>query len=419
MKIVMLNTSDRQGGAAIAASRLREALIQNGVDVTMIVREKTSDDPGILSVNDSWLRRKLNLFRFGWERLVIFTRNGFSRKKLFQVSIADTGIDFSKIPEVRNADIIHLHWINQGLLSLEGLRKLFALGKPIVWTLHDMWPLTGICHHAWTCERYQTECGRCPFLGSTKAEDLSTRIFREKKKIYNDNLTLVPVSRWLQEKCSASALTHGLTATVIPNTIDTKFFTPGNKAESRRKLGLPVDKKIVVMGAARIDDPIKGFALLKEALEQLDPKRQDDLLLVLFGTIKDEDGILFDLPVDFNWQNRISDPDQLKALYRSADVVVSSSHYETFGQTLSEAMACGCPAVSFGNSGQQDIIDHLQNGYLARYPDATDLAAGIQWILDSPAPEELSRAAREKTLRSFTIAQVGQQYLSLYQSLLK
>ena len=419
MKIVMLNTSDRQGGAAVAASRLREALIRSGVDVTLIVREKTSDDPGVISVNDSWFRRKLDLFRFLWERLVIFTRNGFSRKKLFQVSIADTGTDFSKIPEVRNADIIHLHWINQGLLSLEGLRKLAALGKPIVWTLHDMWPLTGICHHAWTCERYQTECGRCPFLDSQKDEDLSTRIFREKKKLYSDQFTLIPVSRWLMEKCSDSALTRSLPAMVIPNTIDTGFFTPGDKTEARRQLGLPADKKIVVMGAARIDDPIKGFALLREALEQLDAKHQDGLLLVLFGNMKDEDGLLFDLPVDFNWQNRISDPDRLRALYRSADVVISSSHYETFGQTLSEAMACGCPAVSFGNSGQQDIIDHLQNGYLAHYPDAGDLASGLRWILDSPIPEELSQAAREKILRSFTINQVSSQYLNLYQSLLK
>ncbi|MDL2230377.1 glycosyltransferase family 4 protein, partial [Alistipes sp. OttesenSCG-928-L06] len=411
MKIVMLNTSDCQGGAAVAASRLREALVRSGVGVTMVVRDKTSDDPGVVSISNTWFRRQLNRFRFLWERLVIFTRNGFSREKLFQVSVADTGADLARMREVREADIIHLHWINQGFLSLNGLRKLLSLGKPVVWTLHDMWPVTGICHHAWACERYKTECGQCPFLGSTAQNDLSTRVFRRKQALYTANLTLVPVSRWLQGRCEASALTGRLPVVTLPNTIDTERFVPGDKAEARRRLGLPSDKKIIVMGAARIDDPVKGFSLLKQALAELSPETKAASVLVLFGRFKHPEALSEPFPVEVISLGRIGEPERLPDIYRAADVAVSSSHYETFGQTLSEAMACGCPAVSFGNSGQQDIIDHLQNGYLAQYPDSADLARGIEWALHHPVPAELSRQARKKITGCFTIEKVAQQYL--------
>ena len=418
MKIVMLNTSDRQGGAAVAASRLKEALCREGIEVKMIVRDKTSDDPGVVSINNGWFRRQVNRFRFLWERWVIWTHNGFSREKLFQVSVADTGTNVSKMPEVRRADIIHLHWINQGFLSLKDLEKLMALGKPIVWTMHDMWPVTGICHHAWDCTRYRTECGKCPFLGAKYPKDLSRKVFRKKKTLSPGLLAFVPVSRWLGEKCQESAIGKGVPSVVIPNAIDTERFSPDDKSEARKKFGIPADKKMLVLGAARIDDPVKGFPLLKEALESIPESRRKNMVLFLFGRIKDPAILSGGFPVEIRYWGPVGGPDTLAAIYRAADITVSSSHYETFGQTISEAMACGCPAVSFGNSGQQDIIDHLENGWLAQYPDPQDLARGIEWVLDHPDPEELARRAREKIVALFSIEKVTGQYLSLYRSLL-
>ena len=420
MKIAMINTSDQRGGAAVAASRLKEALTRKGIGVKLIVRDKISGDPDVISVDTGWFRRKLNRFRFLWERGVIFLHNGFSRGKLFAVSIADTGADLSRRPEVREADVIHLHWVNQGLLSLRGLKKLLALGKPVVWTLHDMWPVTGICHHAWGCGRYETRCGVCPFLDSTRQKDLSTRVFRRKQKIYDcfPGLTLVPVSRWLDGKCRASVLTAGLRTQVIPNTIDAERFSPGDKIAAREKSGISAGKKVIAMGAARIDDPVKGFSLLKEALAKLSPETKEQTTLLLFGGLKDET-VLEDVPVPVVWLGTVDDPARLPEIYRAADVAVSSSHYETFGQTISEAMACGCPAVGFDNSGPCDIIDHHQNGWLARYPDAQDLARGIEWVLNHSDPATLAENARQKILDRFTIDRVAEQYIELYNSLLK
>lgn len=408
----MLNTSDRRGGAAVAASRLREAL-----GATLIVGEKLSDDPNVILLNDSWFRKKIGRFRFLWERLTIFLQNGLSRENLFKVSIANTGIDVSKLREIREADIIHLHWFNQGFLSLRDVKKLLALGKPVVWTLHDMWPATGICHHAWACVRYREGCGKCPFLNSSHENDLSARIFRRKRALYGvENLTLVPVSEWLAEKCRTSTLTAHLPVHSIPNPIDTDFFSPGDRAEARREAGLSTEKRILLMGAARIDDPVKGFALLREALEKLAPEIRENALLVLFGRIK-EPGILADLPVAVDWRGMVADARTLRTLYRAADLTVSASHYETFGQTLSEALACGCPAVAFGNSGQREVIDHRLDGWLARYPDAEEFARGIEWVLGHPDPAELAAHGRGKVVERFSAARVAEEYREVYKSL--
>ncbi len=417
MKIAMLNTSDARGGAAVAARRLKESLAEAGVEVTTIVREKMTDDPNVISLDDSWLRRKINRFRFLWERGVIFLNNGFTRRDLFTVSIADTGIDVSKRPEIQSADIIHLHWINQGFLSLRSLKKLLALGKPIVWTLHDMWPATGICHYAWTCERYQTACGTCPFLHSRRKNDLARRIQSKKKKTYNAGLQLITVSEWLAGKCRESALTAHLPVQVIPNALDTDLFSPGDRAETRRTLGIPAGKKVLVMGAARIDDPVKGFIPLKNALGKLPETLRMECLLVLFGALRDET-LLNDFPVAVDWRGPISDAQTLRDLYRAGDVFLAPSLEDNLPNTVMEALSCGTPVAGFHTGGIPELVDHGQNGRLAPRGDTDALARGIEWVLSHPAPAALSANARQKVLDRFTTDRVSAQYLALYRSLL-
>lgn len=417
MKIVLLNTSESTGGAAVAANRLMRALQKAGVFAKMLVRDKRTDDPAVVSVNTTFLKRKINFLRFAWERLVIFLHNRQDRGTLFRVSIADTGTDVSRHPLVKEADVIHLHWINQGFLSLKNIRALMRSGKPVVWTLHDLWPCTAICHYSCGCERYRTGCGACPFLHSTRPEDLSSRVFRKKAFLKESPVHLVTVSSWLKEIAEASALTRGLPVTVIPNVLDTTLFHPADRQEARRALGLPSDKKVILMGAARLNDPIKGFEYLQQALATF--RGRTDILLVLFGGIKGDDSFLADLAVPFVSMGLLTDTARIARLYAAADVTVVPSHYETFGQTLIESMACGCPAVSFNNSGQRDIIDHQTNGYLARYPDPADLAAGIEWLLSHPQPSLLAEACIRKVQAEYTEAVVARKYMDLYDRLIR
>ena len=419
MKIVILNTAERTGGAAVAANRLMKALLKSGVEVTMLVRDRKTNDEHVVALNDSSWKRRLNLFRFIWERLIIFLCNKLSRKQLFQVSIANTGTDLSKHPVIQEADIIHLHWINQGFLSLTDIQRLIQTGKPIVWTLHDMWPCTAICHHALGCERFKTECKYCSFLSSHHENDIANRVFRAKQFLNESHIHLVAVSSWLQHHAKESALTCKLKADVIPNVIDTVLFHPSDKIEARKSLSLPLDKKIILMGAACIDNPIKGFPYLIEALSLLNKRDQGHLYhLVLFGNIKGDRSFLAELPITYTWMGLLNDSTTIATLYAAADVTVVSSLYETFGQTIIEGMACGCPAVSFNNSGQTDIISHQQNGYLARYKDTEDLANGIEWVLTHNRNNELSEACLQKVNTCYSESVIAEKYKNLYKQLI-
>lgn len=419
MNILILNTSELTGGAAVAANRLMKALHREGVEVSMLVRNRNSQDKRVVSLNDGRFNRAINFIRFLFERVVIFLCNHLKRKPLFQVSIANTGIDVCKHPLVRNADVIHLHWINQGLLSLEDIKRLLALGKPVVWTMHDMWPSTAICHYAFGCEKFKDECGACPFLSSTRHKDLSNVIFNRKRFLSDSAINIVTVSSWLKRQAEASALTRSLTIDVIPNVIDTSIFKPYSKDKARAELSLPKNKRIILMGAARINDPVKGFEYLVDALRILKQSHaSDDYMLLLFGGIKGDSSFLSSIPIEYVWKGSLSDPAEIAKLYAAADVTVVSSLYETFGQTIIEGMACGCPAVTFNNSGQTDIIDHLHNGYLAKYRDAEDLASGIEWVLDNSESLRLSESCVEKVRSCYSEEVVAKQYISLYKSVI-
>jgi glycosyltransferase involved in cell wall biosynthesis len=417
MKILIISTFERAGGAAIAANRLMKALNKHGAETKMLVRDKQTDDPNVISVNTSWLKRKINFVRFAFERLVIFISNGFNYKNLFAVSIANTGTNISKHPLVREADIIHLHWINQGFLSLKNIRQLIKTGKPIVWTMHDMWAATGICHYAWGCENFENGCGNCPFLSSKKRKDLSYTTFQNKKHLLQSCIHFVAVSVWLKNMAQKNSRIENSDVSIIPNVVDISLFFTADKQLARKQFSFPSDKKIVLMGADKLNNPIKGFGYLQQALSIL-KSQGEDIFLVLFGSLKDAPSFLSSVPVEYIYMGLIRDMSILARLYAAADVTVVASLYETFGQTLIEAMACGCPVVSFDNSGQTDIVEHKVNGYLARYKDAEDLACGIRWVLSEAPYEELSRNAIRKVKQVYDETVIARQYVELYKMVL-
>lgn len=412
MRILIVNTSELTGGAAVAASRLTEALINNGVKAKMMVTEKQSCSIHVTTMGASRLSMAWN---FVFERFVIWVNNLFSRRHLFAVSIANTGTDITKTDEFREADVIHLHWINQGMLSIRSIRRIMDSGKPVVWTMHDAWPCMGICHHPYDCRNYQQGCGNCRFLRRPGAHDLSQRTMQRKlKALEGRKIYFVAVSNWLADIAKQSPITAGQTVSVVPNAISTAKFRPVDREKARQTLGLSADRQVILFGAARIDDPIKGFDYLCDALRLLKGRlmgESEQLLLILFGGIKDE-RVLSKIPIDYRYIGYVKET--LPTLYSAGDVVVSSSLYETFGQTLIEAQACGCVPVSFGNSGQRDIIDHKVSGYLADYKSAPSLADGIRWALEAHiSPADL----RRRVVSRFSESVVARSYIRLYETL--
>lgn len=414
MKVLLVNTSERRGGAAVAAQRLYKALRKAGVETSFLVRDKSTEDAHTFSVNTNGFTKKKNQLRFLWERFRIFLANGLNRPNLFRVSLANTGININKHPLVASADIIHLHWINQGFLSLRDIQRLIDTGKPIVWTMHDMWPCTGICHHARDCEKFKEQCESCFYLGSKRKKDLSFIYFSKKKALYqNAPISFVGCSQWLKTKMDQSALLPTNKKLSIPNPLDLSLFQPKDPRASRSALGLPTDKMLILFGALNVTDERKGVQYLLNAIPFLPI---EELVLVVFGEMKQE--LESSIPIPIIQMGYLHNEKDIVFLYNAVDLFVTSSLDENLPNTIMEAMACGTPCVGFNTGGIPEMIDHQVNGYVAEYEDASDLANGILWVLDNKDSKNLPAACREKVMTCYEESVVAGQYIDLYNSLL-
>ncbi len=404
MRVLIVNTSERTGGAAVAANRLMKALNNNGVKAKMLVRDKESDALTVVGLPKSPLLH----WHFLWERLVIFVRSRFSRKHLFEIDLANTGSDITRLPEFQEADVIHLHWINQGMLSLSGIHKILRSGKPVVWTMHDIWPATAICHLTLGCRSFTSTCKSCRLLPGSSG--LAQSVWRKKQRLLEDgNIFFVACSRWLESEAKASALLKGNKITSIPNPIDIHIYNRCNKQEARQRLGLPADKKLILFVSQRVTNRNKGMAYLMEACDQLKDLPQLGVV-ILGGHAEEVTTQLPTFPLGY-----VNDEHRIVDVYNAVDVFVLPSLSENLPNTIMEAMACGVPCVGFRVGGIPEEIDHKQNGYVADYRSAEDLARGIRWILTEADYESLCQHAVHKVAQNYSQQSVAIKYLDVYQ----
>ncbi len=413
MRILIVNTSERAGGAAVAASRLMEALNNNGEKARMLVRDKTTDSLTVLPVRPQWLMR----WRFLWERLTIFCRLRFQRKHLFEIDTATCGTDITKTREFREADVIHLHWVNQGMLSLKDIGCILRSGKPVVWTMHDIWPATSLCHLTFQCRSFRSACRYCPYLpGGGSEHDLSAKVWRRKQRMLEgQDVFFVACSRWLENEAKGSALLKGQHITSIPNPIDSRIFYRRDKAEARRKLGLPQDKKLLLFVAQRVTNVNKGVDYLLRACQLLadgHDSLKEQIGLVVMGGHADE--VTGGMPFASYALGYVSDEHAVADIYNAVDAFVLPSLSENLPNTIMEAMACGVPCVGFRVGGIPEEIDHQKNGYVAAYRDAEDLCRGLRWVLCEADHESLSRNAVSKVAQNYSQSSVALKYIEVY-----
>ena len=409
MKVLIVNTSYDAGGAAVAARRLQEALVLNGAEAQMLVR-----DSGF------WGR-----WHFLWERFVLFVRLGFRREHLFDIDAGISGTDITRRREFREADVIHLHWVNQGMLSFRDLRKIIRSGKAVVWTMHDAWPSTAICHLTLGCRQFTSQCRQCQYLTPTPLSRNSrssdnawlNRVWRRKQRLLRDSgITFVACSRWLEGEAKASALLRGQHIVSIPNPIDTRIFRPGDRQEARREESLPQDRLLVLFVCQRVTNAYKGMDYLIEACQQIataHPEMNDKVSVVLLGKHADE--VASQLPFPAVAPGYVADEQRMVRLYRAADVFVLPSLSENLPNTIMEAMACGVPCLGFRVGGIPEEIDHLRTGYVARYRDAADLAHGLHWLLCEADRESMARDCVRKVEQNYSQAAVAVKYTEIYQ----
>ena len=413
MRVLIVNTSERTGGAAVAANRLMEALNNNGVKTKMLVRDKESDTLTVVGLDASFRTR----WHFLWERLTILSKLHFSKKHLFEIDIANSGFDITRLREFQEADVIHLSWVNQGFLSLADIRKIIVSGKPIVWTMHDAWPSTAICHYTHGCKAFMSTCRNCRLLpGHGSDTDLAYQVWKRKKQMMEGaDISFVACSRWLEKQASQSALIRNQHITNIPNPIDTHLYKPGDQKAARQNLELPLDRRLILFVSQRVTDERKGMDYLVEALEKLvaaHPEMKDNTGVAILGGHAED--VVDKLPLPAYPLGYINDERKIVDAYRAADVFVLPSIEDNLPNTIMEAMACGVPCVGFRIGGIPEEIDHLKTGYVAEYRKSDDLMQGIHWVLCEADRDALATQSVKKVATNYSQASVALRYIEVY-----
>ena len=430
-RILLLSTRSSGGGAAHATRRLFLALREAGVEVRMLtlVGDEGNESEGIVSVCRGLIGRGYAFVLKAMERLDLIRHNDYIPQPLWRFSPASRGVNIASHAWVQWADVIHLHWINQGFLSLSAITQLQALRKPIVWTLHDLWPVTGGCHipfrffadKATLCPSLSESCVLCPLLSSeANNRGYSHQLCEQKRSLHatQSPIHYIAVSRAEAVLFDQSYLRRGLQpcsviAPPMPHLLEEKDWTRVT-VES-----YTTDVDYILVVAARLDDEVKGFSLLKQTLQHLcDLYPEGELLphLILVGEVKDKNQ-LQDMPLrTHDLGSRTAS--ELAYIYSSlASLTLSTSLYETFGQSLTESLGYGTPVIAFNAGGPSDIVQHGSNGYLVEAYDTARMAQYIYRLLRERRTQHLFDADTCKSsVRHFSPSSIAEAHLSLYDS---
>ena len=414
MRVLHVSTFESSGGAARAAHGLHVGLVAEGVDSHMLVRERQSDDPRVCVATpnevDVGVWREIALHWIHNNRTALsntFFSTGFA------------GIAAADHPLVRSADVINLHWI-PGLIDPRGIGELLALGKPVVWTVHDEWAYSGGCHYASGCEQWRHSCRECPQLASDP-HGLVSAIFQEKLTQYaRGPLTVVAPSVWLAERVRASALLRGSQVEVIPYGVDLDVFTPARRDEGRARLGVQPDEAVILFSADAAGERRKGFEELCAALELVRAQLNalgslaSPVRLVVLGNVD-----RVQLPEGTLATGRLFSRTELASVVAGSDLYVLPSLEDNLPNGVLEALACGTACAAFTVGGVPDMLAHAPISYLAPMGDVAALAgAMVRAVHDLPTLRTRRADLREHALKHYALSHQARSYMKLYSALL-
>ena len=409
MRVVHLNYKERAGGAAAATSRLHGGLQRLGVDSRMVVvRRQSRDDPTVTALTGR--------LHQAWRLLGGVSRR--SRRLLFPRPPRppfndDRGPFGRRILELLGgADVVHLHWIAK-MLDLQPFLAGLPASLPVVWTLHDFNPFTGGCHYPGTCRRFEASCGACPMLASGDEHDRTYRTWKRKREAYRgvrDRLRVVTPSRSLGGEALRSGLFRESDVICIPNGVDTELFSPGSKQEARLALKVPVERPVVLFVGESLDNPIKGFGSLVDAMNRVE-RTVPGVTLLTCGAYEGS-------PTARHVSLGYADGQALVNAYRAADVLAVPSLDHNLPNAVLESLACGTPVVGSAIGGIPDMVRPGSTGALAAAGDPADLAQQIVQLLEDPGMREtMSNRCRDVAVNDYAVDVQARRYAEVYRSL--
>ena len=404
MRITHVNATDTAGGAAVAAWRLHAGLLQWQEESRLLVGRRHSSSARVEPVG----RRSPAQMAVG----AITRRIGLNYVENWQTR------RLVRAPWVRDANVLHLHNLHGGYFGYPWLDRL-TRARPTVWTLHDMWALTGHCSSSFDCERWKTGCGRCPYPQTYPAieRDATAIEWRWKRRVYaRSSLTVVCPSDWLAGLARQSMLGR-FEVEHIPHGLDTSVYQPIDPALARRALGIDERRRVVLAVADNLSAPGKGGDLLAEALAGLDDRlvRADDETVLLVTMGRGGEALAERAGVAHLSLGYVSG-DRLKALaYSAADVFAFPTRADIFGLVLQESMACGTPMVSFRVGGVPELVRDGETGLLAEPEEVRGLRDGIAKLLsDEPMRRRMGERCREVAVNEYGLDLQVERMLAVY-----
>lgn len=412
LRVLHLSTYDANGGAARAAYALHRAMLSQGLDSRMLVAKKETSDPTVTQGNANRFRITSELDRRLWklQRSPVTTWRSPARF----ASLSADQINRT------SADVVNLHWVTDGFLSVEEIGKI---DKPIVWSMYDMWPFAGTEHYGADTENARWHSGYTKANRPTTESgfDLDRWAYERKLEHWRTRTNpfhMVPASTWLTDATKASALMRDWPITRIPHVIDTDVFAPMDKADARAQLRLPQDRPtIVFLASAGITDHRKGWDLLEQALPTI-KQAHPTIQVIVVGPVPDADAqhtAERNAQATIHWHGTVDTSQALRTLYCAADVVAVPSREDNMPLTAMEAQSCGRPVVGFRIGGLPDIVEDGATGYLAAFGGQGNPTVALQSALAQALTDaDAGFRARKRALANWSPQSVVPQYVQLF-----
>ena len=437
MKILLLSTYDRAGGAEKVALDLYRSYREGGHDVRLLVRYKRTKDDGVFEVDPyqqtlPWAPlcaaleqcvRRFSRFR-GQYRLV-----DWLRRTAWPQRWVDhwRGVEDFNHPYFWHLldepgwrpDVIHAHNLHGDYFDLRALASL-SQRIPVVWTLHDTWAFTGHCGYFIDCERWRTGCGNCPDLGRYPAilRDGTAENWERKRQIYTrSRLAVATPSRWLMG-CVEQSILHPWRKRVIPNGVDLTVYRPGDQRQARDALGLPQNAFICMFIASTVShtNPYKDYTTIERAVQMVaEQVPVTDLMFVCVGgsskAVADS---------RFRYTGYVADPHRVALYYQAADVLLHAANAENFPCVILEALACGTPVIATAVGGIPEQVVDGQTGFLVSRRDAEAMAQHTLCLFqDRDMRRQMGHKAALRAEEHYCLLAQAETYVSWFQELVE
>lgn len=402
MKVLHISAASEFTGAGKATLLTHEELLNKGIDTKVLFQKSNLKEIGVYSFHRGNLFLKSRRFIFtSFDRLILF----FYPKRKFFFSPGYFGVGLKKHFLIEWADIVHIHWSNQGFINI---REIQSWKKPVVWTLRDMWAFTGGCHQSFSCDRYTMRCGHCVALGSVSDRDLSRKMLEIKLATYKElSIKWVAISSWILRQAMNSYVLGTFKIELIHSGVSSESFKVLDKVSLRAKYGFNNYDKIVLIGAGNLRSEYKGFQFVKDVLCEVD----QNIFVLTFGADTFRANEVPQVAKHFGFV----EGEILIELYNLSDFFFAPSVAEAMGKTILEAQFCGVPVLCFNNTGPADIVEHMSTGYLADFKSLEDLKLGFDLLMMNDWDSDY---IRKRSIGLFDISLVADKYINLYQTLL-